>query len=179
MRRSCCFLYWLALTMGMGACSNKEVPDLQEGGGTPGAQVDEATRKRFRTRSILEVQIALIKALKMKNFVNLRRFILGGDLPATCRPSRPESLWKGCLRGVDPRSLVLKEKKVQRCPGPVPARFAKGACAADRYCQSVIYTLQNRAGRRIEVHVQDLVRVNRKWWVLGPVTCSALAPAAK
>ncbi len=119
----------------------------------------------------MELQLRLVRSIKIKAWKDLNTWILGGLIKESCPSKALNYDWEACLKGVDTQNLELRKKRLSPCPSPKKAPFASSKCPVTAYCGSITLTLENDKGQRREVTFTDLAKVAEKWWALGPISC--------
>jgi hypothetical protein len=124
--------------------------------------------KNFKSRSVLELQIDLIRGLKRSNFTKMNKYLLGNYFDKKCIKRLKKVDWKKCMKGVLEKTIVVIDKKVD-CKKNIPAWLKN--CGGNRYCNNLIIKVKDSNGMKIEFTFNDLGKIDKKWYVLGEINC--------
>ena len=127
--------------------------------------------KFYLSRTIMELQIRIIRSFKVGAFNDLNKYLIGGLIKEPCKVESSDFDWKGCFGDMDKQSLKLIEKKSVNCPSEIPAGFKSKACPATMYCKQMTLIVKNKDGEKRSVELNDLAKIAGKWWVIGKVKC--------
>jgi hypothetical protein len=130
--------------------------------------------KYFYSRTLLELQLRILRSFKIEAWDKMNYFLLGGALKDSCPFKSTKMDWKSCFGKMHKQSISLLKKTTLHCPSKVPQRLNLKSCKITNYCQEMVYTIGNKDGEQREIRLKDIVKIVGKWWVMGHVSCKTV-----